>query len=297
MPLFIKRQIEILFANHLDTICQPQFLACQSFDFDAWRFLQTYFEYYIFTLRKHPDVKEKLTMIQLFFQRPRLTGSGFIIASFLILAVPTLESCVKRNFNANSSEENPESNDDGSSDGADIQSASNSSKSGVVYFCQWDNKFKPSETCNNSSFAMVLRQLGYTSIVKDGKKIPSDATRNLTPDDLFEHFGEMNSMDELKQAAKNMGLGTEVNMTTKTDWVKEHLKKGHFVIAGADFVGKRGHMILVYKDSGDSAMVNDPAGKCTHKENLKKLDLLRKSLFKNSTATLCFSTAHTLGLA
>lgn len=132
------------------------------------------------------------------------------------------------------------------------RSASPSSSASTPYFHQYNNRYAPGASCQNTSVAMVLAKYGW-------KGKPDDITARFgrymaqTPSGLASVFNTLARENGLK-----VRLRAHTNMTPSK--IISLLKEGKPVITHGWFT-RSGHVVTLTGYDGNNFKVNDPAGK------------------------------------
>lgn len=130
--------------------------------------------------------------------------------------------------------------------------ASPSASASTPYFHQYDNRYSPGASCQNTSIAMVLAKYGWRG----------------TPDDITARFGRYMGQTPAGLAsvfntlARESGLRVRLRAHTNMSPSKiiSLLKEGKPVITHGWFTGS-GHVVTLTGFDGTNFKVNDPAGK------------------------------------
>lgn len=125
----------------------------------------------------------------------------------------------------------------------------------VPYLSQRDNFFKPHQTCNVTSVAMVLEYF-----LGEVKEVPE---KMQLEDYLYSKLKDKGQSNYVHEDLSNCIKSFGVNNTFKTDatWeeIKTHLRKGFPVIVSGKFT-RSGHIIVARGFDNSGFWVNDPYG-------------------------------------
>ena len=122
----------------------------------------------------------------------------------------------------------------------------------LPYFYQYNNKYSPGASCQNTSMAMVLKYYGW----------------NGTPDTITARFGKNSAQSPaglasiFNQLASEMGSSRRLRAHTdgRVSNIRALLGQGKPVIVHGYFTGS-GHVIVLTGYNGSHYTANDPAGR------------------------------------
>ena len=148
----------------------------------------------------------------------------------------------------------------------------------IPYYNQYDNKYSPSSTCQNTSVAMVLSHFQY----------------KISPDEIFLRYGKntAQSPSGLNSVYRNYAANSTINTYTNAspEDLIDSLQQGYIAIVHGYFTSA-GHVLVVrgYKDN--YYYVNDPAGKwdecfkCGYSGSYNGITKYRKTEFEKAVFT------------